>query len=114
MTDFISGKAAIARDERGQGRLKWELTKTLRIMKLAAFLLFAAAMHVSAKGLTQDKITLSLKNAPLEKVFDAIETQSGFVFIYKNETVKDKKVSIQVTNVSLAAASDECLRGQAL
>lgn len=83
-------------------------------MKLAAFFLFTAAMHVSAKGLTQEKITLSLKNAPLEKVFDAIETQSGFVFIYKNETVKDKKVSIQVTNVSLAAALDECLKGQAL
>ena len=114
MTDFISGKAAIAGDEPVQFRLKWELTKTLRIMKLAAFFLFVAAMHVSAKGLTQDKITLSLKNAPLEKVFDAIETQSGFVFIYKNETVKDKKVSIQVSNVSLAAALDECLKGQAL
>jgi TonB-dependent starch-binding outer membrane protein SusC len=114
MTDFISGKAAIARNERGQCELKWELTKTLRIMKLAAFFLFTAAMHVSAKGLTQDKITLSLKNAPLEKVFDAIETQSGFVFIYKNETVKDKKVSIQVTNVSLAEALEECLKGQAL
>ncbi|AEV96636.1 hypothetical protein A4D02_20925 [Niastella koreensis] len=114
MTDFISGKAAIARDERGHDRLKWELTKTLRIMKLGAFFLLAAAMTVSAKGLTQDKITLSLKNAPLEKVFDAIESQSGFVFIYKNETVKDKKVSIQVTNVSLADALNECLKGQAL
>lgn len=114
MTDFISGKAAIARNEHGQDRLKWELTKTLRIMKLAAFFLFTAAMHVSAKGLTQEKITLSLKNAPLEKVFDAIENQSGFVFIYKNETVKDKKVSIQVTNASLAEALNECLKGQAL
>ncbi|OQP55889.1 hypothetical protein A4H97_20065 [Niastella yeongjuensis] len=114
MTDFISGKAAIAGCKPVLYRLKWELTKTLRIMKLAAFFLFAAAMHVSAKGLTQEKITLSLKNAPLEKVFNAIENQSGFVFIYKNETVKDKKVSIQVTNVSLAEALDECLRGQAL
>jgi TonB-linked SusC/RagA family outer membrane protein len=114
MTDFISGKAAIAWGKPRQCILKWELNKTLRIMKLTSFLLLAAAIHVSAKGVTQDKITLSLKNAPLEKVFDAIESQSGFVFIYKNETVKDKKVSIQVTNVSLPQALDECLKGQAL
>lgn len=114
MTDFISGKAAIAMGKTRRCLLKWELTKTLRIMKLGAFLLLAAAMHVSAKGVTQDRITLSLKNAPLEKVFDAIESQSGFVFIYKNETVKDKKVSIQVTNASLPAVLEECLKGQDL
>src|ERR1044072_4135719 len=114
MKDFISGKAAIAGGKPRQGELKWELTKTLRIMKLAAILLFAAAMHVSAKGLTQDKISLSLKNAPLEKVFGEIEAQSGFVFIYKDETVKDKRISIQVSNVTLSQALDECLKGQAL
>lgn len=114
MTDFISGKAAIASGKPRQYELKWELTKTLRIMKLAAILLFAAAMHVSAKGLTQDKISLSLKNASLEKVFGEIEAQSGFVFIYKDETVKDKRISIQVSNVTLSQALDECLKGQAL
>ncbi len=114
MTDFVSGKAAIAGCKPGQLQLKWELTKTLRIMKLAAVLLFAAAMHVSAKGVTQDKITLSLKNAPLEKVFDQIEAQSGFVFIYKDETVKDKRVTIQVSNATLSEALDICLKDQAL
>ena len=114
MTDFVSGKAAIAGGKPGQLQLKWELTKTLRIMKLAAVLLFAAAMHVSAKGVTQDKITLSLKNAPLEKVFDQIEAQSGFVFIYKDETVKNKRVSIQVSNATLSEALDICLRDQSL
>jgi TonB-linked SusC/RagA family outer membrane protein len=114
MTDFISGKAAIAGGKLRQGELKWKLTKTLRIMKLAAILLFAAAMHVSAKGLTQDKISLSLKNAPLEKAFGEIEAQSGFVFIYKDETVKDKRISIQLLNVTLSQALDECLKGQAL
>jgi TonB-dependent starch-binding outer membrane protein SusC len=114
MTDFISGKAAIAVGKPRPGKLKWELTKILRIMKLAAILLFAAAMHVSAKGLTQDKISLSLKNAPLEKAFGEIEAQSGFVFIYKDETVKDKRISIQVSNVTLSQALDECLKGQAL
>jgi hypothetical protein len=114
MTDFVSGKAAIAGVKTGQCQLKWELTKTLRIMKLTAILLFVAALQVSAKGLAQEKITLSLANASLEKVFDQIEAQTGFVFIYKDETVKDKKVNIQVTNASLVQTLEICLKGQAL
>lgn len=114
MTDFVSGKAAIAGPEPWQCQLTRELTKTLRIMKLTAILLFAAALQVSAKGVAQEKITLSMSNASLEKVFDQIESQTGFVFIYKDETVKDKKVNIQVTNASLAQTLDICLKGQAL
>ncbi|MCS3795956.1 SusC/RagA family TonB-linked outer membrane protein [Niastella sp. OAS944] len=94
--------------------LEQGLIKTLRIMKLTAVLLFFAALQVSAKGIAQEKITLSVSNASLEKVFGQIEAQTGFVFIYKDETVKDKKVTIQVTNVTLSQALDECLKGQAL
>ena len=50
-----------------------------RIMKLVAFLLIVA-IHVNASGFSQ--ITLSEKNAPLEKVFKVIENQSGYVFFY--------------------------------
>jgi TonB-dependent starch-binding outer membrane protein SusC len=114
MTDFISGKGLVAGIEPKQLLPEWELTKTLRIMKLTAILLFAAALQVTAKGVAQEKITLSLANASLEKAFDQIEAQTGFVFIYKDETVKDKKVSVQVTNASLAQALDICLKGQAL
>lgn len=114
MTDFVSGKAVCIGTKPKQLLLEKGMSKTLRIMKLTAILLFAAAMHVSAKGVGQDKISLSLKNTPLEKVFGEIEAQSGFVFIYKDETVKDKRISIQVSNVTLSQALDECLKGQAL
>lgn len=116
MTDFISGKGLVAGIEPKQllPEWEWELTKTLRIMKLTAILLIAAALQVTAKGVAQEKINLSLANASLEKAFDQIEAQTGFVFIYKDETVKDKKVSIQVTNASLVQALDICLKGQAL
>lgn len=114
MTDFISGKGLVAGIEPKQLLPEWELTKTLRIMKLTAILLFAAALQVTAKGVAQEKINLSLANASLEKAFDQIEAQTGFVFIYKDETVKDKKVSIQVTNASLEQVLDICLKGQAL
>lgn len=114
MTDFVSGKAVCIGTKPKQLLLEKGMSKTLRIMKLTAILLFAAAMHVSAKGIGQDKISLSLKNTPLEKVFGEIEVQTGFVFIYKDETVKDKRISIQVSNVTLSQALDECLKGQAL
>jgi TonB-dependent starch-binding outer membrane protein SusC len=114
MTDFVSGKAVCIGTKPKQLLLEKGMSKTLRIMKLTAILLFAAAMHVSAKGGAQDKISLSLKNAPLEKAFGEIEVQSGFVFIYKDETVKDKRISIQISNVTLSQALDECLKGQAL
>lgn len=114
MTDFISGKAAVAGGEPGQSQLRRELTKTLRIMKLTAIFLFIAALQVSAKGVAQEKITLSLTNASLDKVFERIEAQTGFVFIYKNETIRDKKVNIQVKNASLVQTLNICLKDQAL
>ncbi|THU40815.1 SusC/RagA family TonB-linked outer membrane protein [Niastella caeni] len=114
MTDFVSGKSSVWGTKPKQLLLERGLTKTLRIMKLTAIFLFAAALQVSAKGLAQEKINLSLANASLDKVFDQIERQTGFVFIYKDETIKDKKVSIQVTNASLEQALDICLKGQAL
>lgn len=114
MTDFVSGKAAPMGTEQKQLLLGKGLSKTLRIMKLTAVFLLFAALQVSAKGIAQEKISLSLKNASLEKVFGEIEAQTGFVFIYKDETVKDKRINIQVSNVTLSQALDECLKGQAL
>jgi TonB-dependent starch-binding outer membrane protein SusC len=114
MQDFVSGKASFVRGGQNLLLLKWEKSKTLRIMKLTAFFLVAIALNVSAKGLAQEKITLSLKDALLEKVFDQIEVQTGFVFLYKNETIRNKTVSIQVTNASLTQVLDLCLKDLSL
>ena len=48
-------------------------TQTLRIMKITAILLTVVCLHAAASGLTQT-ITLSAKNAPLEKIFSEILT----------------------------------------
>ena len=114
MTDFVSGKGSLLGAKPKLLLLERGFSKTLRIMKLTAVFLLAAALQVTAKGIAQEKITLALNNASLEKVFEQIEVQTGFVFIYKDETVKDKKVSIQVTNATLAQTLDVCLKGQEL
>src|SRR5258708_5482815 len=57
-------------------------TKTWLVMKMTAFLLIVACLQVSANGFSQ-KINLSIREAPLEKVFKEIQKQSGYSFWYK-------------------------------
>lgn len=88
------------------------LRKLLRIMKLTFILLTAVALQVSAKGYTQ-KITLSVKDAPLEKVFESIRNQSGYRFFYNEEQLqRSRPVTIQVKETSLEKALDLALRDQ--
>lgn len=49
----------------------------------------------------QDNISLNLHNVRLTKVFKAIESQGQYRFVYKNETIPDKIVTVQVKNASL-------------
>lgn len=114
MTDFVCGNGLFDRTKPKQLQIEWDLKRILRIMKLTSILLFVITLQVCAKGVAQERVTLSLNNVSLEKVFDNIETQTGFVFIYKDETIRSKKVSIQVSNVSLEEALDVCLKGMAL
>src|SRR6476659_68427 len=77
-----------------------QIVKTLLIMKLTTILLLAASLQLSARGITQ--ITLKEKNAPLEKVFQQIKKQSGYVFWYKDKILeKAKPVNISVKNATL-------------
>ncbi len=74
-------------------------------MNWTAVLLLAGFLQVSASGYSQGKITLSLKNAPLEKVFSAIENQSGYSIWYDNAILKNTlPVDIEVRDVTLEQA----------
>lgn len=89
------------------------LTKTLLIMKITAILLFAACLQVSAKGYSQ--VTLSEKNVPLQKVFRQIQKQTGYDFLYTAELVQQcGKISIDVRNVSMEKALEQCLKDKPL
>ena len=86
----------------------------LRIMKFTAFLILAACLHVSATGHSQ-KVTLHEKNASLEKLFRSIHKQTGFQFVYNDETMKDAKpVSINVSNTPLEEVLTICFQNQPL
>ena len=90
------------------------LTKTLRVMKLTAVLLLAACLQVSAKSNAQS-VTLSEKNASLEKVFKEIKNQSGYTFVYRDEWLKKaSKVNIDLRNVTVEEALEACFKDQPL
>lgn len=90
-------------------------TKTVLVMKLTSILILATALHVYAIGDAQEKITLSAKNESLEKVFSAVEKQTGYVFFFDEEILKNAKpVSIKAENLSIDKFLDAILLNQSL
>lgn len=88
--------------------------KFLLAMKLTAFLLLVACIHVSARGFSQ-KIVLSVKDAPLSSVFESIEQQSGYSFFYDKKILRDLgNVTANFHGKSLKQILDAILPDQSL
>jgi len=81
-------------------------------MKLTIALLLFVSMHVYGNGFSQTKITLTLQSSFLKDALKQIEKKSQFRFLYNQETVKNAgKVSLQLTNASLAETMVKLLEG---
>ncbi len=90
------------------------LNRVARIMRLTVFFFFIALMNVSAKG-TAQKVTLSLKNAPLVQVFDQLHARTGVRFLY-NPQMMDRTVpvSVDVVDKPLGDVLNTCFKDQPL
>ena len=83
-------------------------------MKLTAFLIVFGCIHVFADGYAQ-KITLSEKNASIEKVLRQVKKQSGYIIWYESSLVKDlRNVTISLNEVTVRQALDALLKDQNL
>jgi TonB-dependent starch-binding outer membrane protein SusC len=90
------------------------LSKTLLIMKFTAIILLSACLAANARGYSQ-KVTLSEKNALLDKVFKEIKKQTGYKFLYTDEMMqKAGRISIEVTSVELYDALNNIFKNQPL
>src|SRR5882757_6526873 len=88
------------------------LSKFLLAMKLAAILIMATLVQVSAKGYTQN-ITLHEKDISIKKVLVLIEKQSGYHFLYDNlDLPKNEKISIAVNNATIEDVLNLCIKNQ--
>lgn len=75
--------------------------KLALIMRLTLFLIIVACLKVTA-GTYAQSVSVSLKNASLEEVFDAVKKQTGYVFFYERGVLRaTKRVSMDASNLSL-------------
>jgi len=96
------------------GLFHQQLPKLLRIMRLTAIILMISFVHLSAATLAQ-KISISEKNASLEKVLKEIRKQSGYDIIYDlNLVVNTKPVSINVEKANVFEVLQKTLATQQL
>lgn len=92
---------------------RW-ITKIIMVMKMTTALLLIGLLHVSGKAMPQ-AITLSLKKAPLKKVFKEIRKQSGLLFLYDEALLLNtKNVDIQVQGAPLKDALEISLKDSGL
>src|SRR5688572_8147097 len=90
------------------------IKQLLLTMKLTAIILLAACLTASARGDAQN-VTLSEKNATLEKIFREIKRQTGYSFLYSSEVLKQARtVDIDVRNASLTSVLNICFTNQPL
>lgn len=83
-------------------------------MKLTTILLLITFMQVSARTYSQ-RISLSVKNAPIESVFKEIKKQTGYQFLFNNQMLDDaKSVTIEIDNGTLEQALEQCFKEQSL
>lgn len=84
--------------------------KIARIMKLTIALLLIACLQVSAKGWSQERITLKLNAAEIKKVLFAIEKKSDYRFLFTESAMKGKpRVSLDVVNATVSEVLDRIL-----
>lgn len=85
------------------------IKKLLLIMKITAIFLFAALMQVSAAGLAQ-RLTLVKKDATLKQVFDAVNKQTNYNFVWSADQLNiNQPVNADFKDTPLLEVLDKCL-----
>lgn len=83
-------------------------------IKLTVFIMMTLFLQVSAKTYSQ-QVTFSGKNVSLEKIFNVIEEQTGYVVFYNYNLIKSGKlVSVNAKDVSLELFLKTCFQDQQL
>jgi len=88
--------------------------KFIRVMKLVIILCLTSLLQVNATSYAQ-KISLSVKNAPMEKVLREIQKQVNYSFLYNTQMLRSAKpVNINASNSSLEEVLKQCFADQPL
>ena len=85
----------------------------LLTLKLTAALLVAISLHVNARVFSQEKVTISEKNAPVKAILREIRRQTGYLYVFNDQwEQQSKKVTIDVKNASVEEVLEICFKDQ--
>lgn len=97
------------------GGTRPKLYKLLIIMKLTAIFLIVVCVHASANGFSQNDVSLSYKNIELKKLFNVIQKNTPYRFLYEDAQIpKDLKVDVAFEHAKITSVLDEVLRNTPL
>lgn len=83
-------------------------SQTMKVMKLIITFMTAFLLHASAGSFGQN-VTINVKDAPLAKVFRAIEKQTGFGFLYTKKMLDDAgRITLNVKNEPVKNVLEKC------
>ena len=92
----------------------WQLPLKIWKMMGSPALLLLVCFQASLSGNAQE-VSLSVKNAPLQEVFEKINQQTGAEFLYNFQMLKTAKpVTLDVTDMALPAVLALCFKDQPL
>jgi TonB-linked SusC/RagA family outer membrane protein len=81
-------------------------------MKLTTILVLAATLQISAKGISQ-KVSISVKNATIEEVFEQLQQKTGYHFIFNSAMLaKAKRVNVEVKDKTVEKVLGLCFEDQ--
>lgn len=84
-----------------------------RLGTVCSLMILSLAFSLSASAGKLQTVTLSLKNASLQKTFKEIEKQTGYSFLYSREDIeKTRNVNLEVRNVNVEAVLNICFEEQ--
>lgn len=96
------------------GSSRRRIYKHLLVMKLTLLLLTATFLQVSAATFAQ-KVTLKVKKATIKEVFEKIQAQTNYDFLYNAEDLKGAhNITLKLDGIPLKQALDACFSDQPL
>lgn len=88
--------------------------KFIMRMKLTSILLCLGFLQLSANGFSQEKLTVDYDNINIGKLLNILGKKSNYTFLYKNEVLPEKKISISMSDAHLRDILDKALEGTRL
>lgn len=92
-----------------------DFRKWLLMMKLTALFLLIASLHVAARGYSQDKMSVTLKDVKLKYAISYLQHNSKYRFIYNDDLFSEStKVSVEARDATIQQILDILLRSTPL